>query len=190
MLAMLPKTGVSVAIDLAAGTGDISRRLAFRYPSARIVALDLSPRMLREAGALSDGIMPVVGDMCHPPIKDSAADLVTGSYALRNAPDLEAALAETYRMLRCGGTAAFLDFSKPSNPVLQRIEHAVLWLWGSLWGLLFHANPSVYGYIALSLARFPSRPALHRSLQSRGFLPGPAVRFFCGIIETFVISRP
>jgi ubiquinone/menaquinone biosynthesis C-methylase UbiE len=39
-------------------------------------------------------------------------DIVTGGYALRNAPDLGTAIDEISRVLKPCGVAAFLDFSK------------------------------------------------------------------------------
>ena len=40
-------------------------------------------------------------------------DIVTGGYALRNAPNLETVIDEVNRVLKPCGVAAFLDFSKP-----------------------------------------------------------------------------
>lgn len=186
----LPASGVHRALDLACGTGDITRALRDRYPEAEITGIDLCPEMLERARALAPGgIQFVEGDMTDTGLDAASLDLVTGGYALRNAPDLEAALAETRRLLRDGGTAAFLDFSAPANPLLRKLEYGALWFWGALWGLLLHGNPRVYAYIARSLARFPDRASFHRRLADHGLTPLHTQRFMLGMIELVVCKR-
>jgi demethylmenaquinone methyltransferase/2-methoxy-6-polyprenyl-1,4-benzoquinol methylase len=122
-------------------------------------------------------------------LKSGSCDVVTGGYALRNAPDLDAALAETARVLRPAGTAAFLDFSAPRSPVLRRVHYALLLFWGGLWGLLIHGNPRVYAYIARSLARFPDRGTFHNRLRDAGLPVTDSRKFMCGMIEVVLCTR-
>jgi ubiquinone/menaquinone biosynthesis C-methylase UbiE len=93
-------------------------------------------------------------------------DLVTGGYALRNAPSLRAALEEVLRMLKPGGTAAFLDFAKSPR---RRLQLLLLRLWTGIWGYLLHGNPEVYTYIADSLAIFPDWVRFEALLAELGF---------------------
>ena len=87
-------------------------------------------------------------------------DIVTGGYALRNAPDLGTAIDEISRVLKPCGVAAFLDFSKPSGKILQKMEYWALKTWTGPWGTLLHRNREVYRYIAESLQPFPDRSQL------------------------------
>ena len=95
--------------------------------------------------------------------------VVTGGYALRNAPNLDTTLQELYRVLRPGGTAAFLDFSRSPVPALWAIEFRLLRWWGGLWGVILHGDAAVYAYIARSLATFPDRGELEKKLTDHGF---------------------
>jgi len=158
-------------LDLACGTGDISLLLARRFPALRIEGLDLSPAMLararRRRGA--GGIRFRLGDLGGLPYPAESFRLVTGGYALRNAPDLKQCLKEVFRVLGSGGKAAFLDFNRSPVPWVGRLQLRLLAAWGGLWGLLLHGNPEVYGYIAESLALFPDRVSFERLLRRLGF---------------------
>jgi len=167
-----PGTGLAPrGLDLACGTGDISLLLARRFPALRIEGLDLSPAMLararRRRGA--GGIRFRLGDLGGLPYPAESFRLVTGGYALRNAPDLKQCLKEVFRVLGSGGKAAFLDFNRSPVPWVGRLQLRLLAAWGGLWGLLLHGNPEVYGYIAESLALFPDRVSFERLLRRLGF---------------------
>ena len=191
MLSVLPDLDQPLCLDLACGTGDIASLLGARYPGGRIVAIDLVGAMLKIAGmrGLPGGVQLLRGDMMHLTLADACVDVVTGSYAIRNAPDLGGALDEVARVLKPGGCAAFLDFSKPAGRRIQAIEFAVLKAWGSFWGLLMHGNPGVYGYIAESLKRFPDRDALRGLLAERGFRTLDPRRFFGGVVEVLWLQK-
>ncbi|MFW6215617.1 MAG: class I SAM-dependent methyltransferase, partial [Alkalispirochaetaceae bacterium] len=109
-------------------------------------------------------------------------DLVTGGYALRNAPDLDRLLAELARVLRPGGSLAILDFSRSSHRFPRELQLGILSFWGRLWGRLLHGNPEVYGYISESLRRFPSTPELEKRLREHGFNSLRSRSFFFGLV--------
>jgi ubiquinone/menaquinone biosynthesis C-methylase UbiE len=73
-------------LDLACGTGDISRLLSLRYPRGTIYAVDLNPEMLRRAKARTDhaNIRFHRVNMNELPFADASCDIVTSGYALRN----------------------------------------------------------------------------------------------------------
>jgi demethylmenaquinone methyltransferase/2-methoxy-6-polyprenyl-1,4-benzoquinol methylase len=159
------------ALDLACGTGDLTRLLARRYPDGRVEGLDLSAAMLARARRRRGpaNLTYRLGDLARLPYPDASFDLVTGGYALRNAPDLRRSLREVRRVLRPGGTAAFLDFSRSPRPWLGRLQVHALRFWGGLWGRLLHGNPEVYAYIAETLALFPDRARFEALLGELGF---------------------
>ena len=110
-----------------------------------------------------------IGDMNTLLIPDSSVDIVTGGYALRNAPDLEHTLEEVARVLKPGGRALFLDFSHTELPLLRRMQQPLLRFWGQFWGYVLHGDPEVYAYIARSLAHFPDNRTLERLFVRAGF---------------------
>lgn len=191
LVATLPPHDKPVCVDLACGTGDLTRRLAAKYPGGTIMGLDLTEAMLDQARQLGQPpcLRYVVGDMGHTGLPDNSIDIVTGSYALRNAGDLEEALREIHRILKPGGRAVFLDFSKSSRPWLQCLGHITLNLWGSAWGWLLHRDPRVYAYIADSLARYPDRPQLARLFHETGFGNLRTRHAFAGLIECLTAEK-
>ena len=192
LLDSLPTSASPVCVDLACGTGDVSFALAQRYPQGTVCGIDLTPEMLHIAQARNrfPNVTLELGDMHRLPFPSASIDIVTGSYALRNAPSLAVALQEIYRVLRPGGTAAFLDFSKSPQWLVQRISFAVLYLWGSFWGLVLHRQPAVYAYIAKSLWHFPDRQAIRHDLSNAGFTEVFSRQFYCGTLEIITVSKP
>lgn len=188
----LPATPEPNCLDLACGPGDITLALGERYAGGQVWGLDLCQAMLELAERRNqfEHVRFLKRDMCETGLEAESMDVVTGGYALRNAPSLEQALAEVFRLLRPGGVAAFLDFSKPPQRALQRLEHFVLMTWGSFWGLVLHGNPEVYAYIPRSLQTYPDRDALRQLLTDGGFIDISSRRFYFGAIEILQFRKP
>ncbi|MGZ8450385.1 MAG: ubiquinone/menaquinone biosynthesis methyltransferase [Candidatus Deferrimicrobiaceae bacterium] len=191
LVAALPVLPSPRCVDLACGTGDVAFLLAERYPDGVVAGVDVSVPMLaiaRERNRFTN-VRFERGDLCDLPFPDGSADVVTGSYALRNAPDLRKALAEVHRVLSPGGVAAFLDFSKPESASLQGLQYLLLRGWCGLWGLLLHGTPEIHGYIAESLRVFPDRGRLREIVREHRFDVLDERRFFLGITGWLVVRR-
>ena len=191
MVDALPPKTAPICLDLACGTGDITFRLASKYPDGRIIGLDLTEPMLERARArcAAPHIQFQHGDMGRTGLDSGSVDIVTGGYALRNAGDLREVLAEIYRVLKPGGIGCFLDFSNPPGRSLQKAEAFLLKSWGGLWGWIFHGDPGVYTYIAESLAHFPDRRQLAMLFRSQGFEVQSSELFFCGIVQRITLRK-
>ncbi len=185
LVGSLPGSCDGLIVDLACGTGDICLELARRYEKATILGIDLTPGMLEVACNRSPSrrVRYVSGDMQTLCLDSDSVSIITGGYALRNAPDLQSTLKEISRVLKPGGTAAFLDFSKSSRRMGQAFEYRLLHTWGSLWGLVLHGNPAVYAYIAESLRSYPDRMKLRGWLQDTGLQVTASKPLFWGIAE-------
>lgn len=185
----------AVALDLACGTGDITLELARALPTGSVVGVDLSPDMLWRARrrAKRDAIANatfVCGDMNDLPAADESAHVVTGGYALRNAPDLESTLREVFRVLQPGGIAAFLEFSLPASAFRRTLQLRLLRFWGQVWGLALHGNPEIYAYIARSLAHFPDCRGFERMLKRTGFTGHRSRDLLGGFVRITMVSKP
>jgi len=192
MVRQLPGAGNGdVIVDLACGTGDITRALAAAYPRALSIGVDFTPAMLRIAArrTMNPRMFLSVQDMAAMGVKTGAAGIVTGGYALRNAPDVSGVIAETSRMLKAGGTAAFLDFSKSPRPWLARLQCLSLILWGGVWGVLLHGRPSLYAYLGHSLAQYPTRPDLHARFEKAGLSVQRSIVIMFGFIEILIVQK-
>jgi len=153
--------------------------------------LDLSAPMLaiaRERNRFTN-VRFERGDLCDLPFPDGSADVVTGSYALRNAPDLRKAVAEVRRVLSPDGVAAFLDFSNPERSLPRHLQYLLLRSWCGFWGRLLHGSPEIHGYIAESLRLFPDRNRLREIFREQRLGMVTYRRFFLGITGLIVL-RP
>ena len=191
MVQQLPGRESPRCIDLAAGTGDLSFFLGERYPDGEVVGIDLTEKMIEVADGRNqlDHVRFEIGDMAALEIEDGSADIVTGGYALRNAPVLVDAIREVRRIMKPDGVAAFLDFSKPKNKIGQFLNIASLKFWASLWGLVLHRKPWVYGYIADSLAKYPDRQELESIFRAEGFELVQRKLHFFGVMEKIVLRK-
>lgn len=190
LVKLLPDLAAPNCVDLACGTGDVTFELAARYPHGNVVGIDLTPAMIdvARARAGSSRITFHAQDMCHTTVADAWADVVTGSYALRNAPVLDEAFREVRRMLKPGGQAAFLDFSKSPARWRQSLQLPLLKFWGGFWGVVLHGGPE-HAYIAESLRQFPDRTALREKIAGHGFRLVTARNCFGGMLEILVLAK-
>jgi demethylmenaquinone methyltransferase/2-methoxy-6-polyprenyl-1,4-benzoquinol methylase len=190
LVALLPTLAAPHCVDLACGTGDVAAALAKRFACGEIVGIDLTPAMVEVARERcpQTNVSFQVADMSRTGIADGWADVVTGSYALRNAPVLDDALAEIHRVLKPGGCAAFLDFSKSPTQWRQSLQIPLLKIWGGFWGLILHGSPE-HAYIAESLRQFPNRLALREQFARHGFRLRQSRNCFSGMLEILVLER-
>ena len=106
-LARLPLTTV---LELAAGTGVVTRRLALGLPATvAITATDLNQPMLDRAAAVGTS-RPVswrLADALELPFADASFDAVVCQFGAMFFPDKPRAFAEARRVLKPGGTFIF-----------------------------------------------------------------------------------
>lgn len=108
-------------LDLGCGPGESAFGMSGRVPGARITGVDLSQSMIWLAQARkrfepgAQTVDFVRGDALHLPFADDSFDAATGHSFLYLVPDVDRVLAETARVLRPGGTCAFLEPSGPSS---------------------------------------------------------------------------
>lgn len=65
-----------VVLDVACGTGLASSYIKDRYPSAKLLGVDISPRMVAHANAKVEGLQAVVGSGSALPFASGSMDLV------------------------------------------------------------------------------------------------------------------
>jgi ubiquinone/menaquinone biosynthesis C-methylase UbiE len=95
-----------VVLDLGCGTGQLTRRLAARFPAATVVGVDLSAGMLLEARrADGGGRSPryVRGDALALPVRTESVDVAVCTESLHWYPDQQRVLTDLARILRPGG---------------------------------------------------------------------------------------
>lgn len=96
-------------LEVGCGTGALLERLHAR---SEVVGLDLSQAMLaraaRRQGSHGRAAPLVCGDAQHLPFLDGAFDSVVSTFVINAVPNLQDALREMLRVLRAGGSLAFI----------------------------------------------------------------------------------
>lgn len=191
LILSLPHLKKPVCLDVACGTGDVTFRIAKKYFNAKIYGLDITKEMIKKAIEFNkfSNVKFVCQDMCNTSFENNTFDIITGSYALRNAPNLQNTLTEIYRILKPQGTFAVLDFSKFDNKFAQKIQYYVLLYWGYLWGIILHRNHTTYGYIAESLYHYPTKNELEKLMQDFNFKIVKKQNFFFGMMQLLILKK-
>jgi demethylmenaquinone methyltransferase/2-methoxy-6-polyprenyl-1,4-benzoquinol methylase len=191
LIQYLPFQNHANCLDIACGTGDITKALSKKYKNGKILGLDISDNMLKIAKAKlkDENVTFLMGNMNETDLQSNSIDILTGGYALRNAPDLKATLEELYRIMSNDSTAGFLDFAKSSHKIIQKIQLFILKSWGNFWGLVLHGNPEIYGYIAESLKYFPDQKEFETLLKHTGFKVVKTQTLFFRVTQIIVVKK-
>lgn len=154
-------------LDLAAGTGTSSRRLA--DAGALVVPADLSYNMLAEGRRRQPDLPFVNADALQLPFADDTFDSVTISYGLRNVEDTHAALTEMRRVTAPGGRIVIAEFSTPTWAPFRAVYRG--WIMAALPALAkpFSSNPRAYSYLAESILAWPDQEGLAGLLRGAGW---------------------
>ena len=171
------QTGVKpgeAVLDLAAGTGDITLRLAKRMRGkgagadieGRLVSSDINAAMLKigEERLTNKGWLKnlefVIANAEALPFADNSFDLITMAFGLRNVTHQDKALAEMARVLKPGGRVLVLEFSRPKNAVINRFYDWYSFTFLPKMGALIAKDADSYQYLAESIRMHPPQEEL------------------------------
>jgi len=168
---VLERSGARV-VDLCCGTGDLTAELS-RRGRAMVAGCDFCLPMLIEARRkLSAARLPVrliEADVLVLPLASESVDLVTIAFGLRNLADYQAGLKEMVRVLKSGGLAAVLEFSRPPAPWLAAAYGFYSRKVIPTIGAIVSGNREAYAYLPDSVRRFPGPEELAAAMRQAGF---------------------
>ena len=100
---------ISSVLELACGTGRVTKYLSKLLPDAKIYATDINPDMLVVAKkkVTAENIEWKQTDMQEIPFEDSKFDLVVCQFGIMFVPDKPKAYKEIFRVLKTGAVLLF-----------------------------------------------------------------------------------
>jgi demethylmenaquinone methyltransferase / 2-methoxy-6-polyprenyl-1,4-benzoquinol methylase len=173
----------SCVLDICCGTGDLALAFA-RHSAGKVMGTDFCHPMLitaRQKAERAGRILPFFGaDALNLPIRDGALDLVSVAFGFRNLANYAKGLGEMWRVLKPGGTAAILEFSRIYYPVLGPVFRLYFRQILPRIGTLISGVSGPYEYLPNSVSKFPDQEQLAAMMREVGFTEVRYRNFFMG----------
>jgi demethylmenaquinone methyltransferase / 2-methoxy-6-polyprenyl-1,4-benzoquinol methylase len=162
-------------LDVATGTGDFAFEAIHILNPDKIIGVDISQGMLNIADEkikkrnLQHVFEVSLGDSEKLLFDESTFDAVTVAFGARNFENLEAGLADMFRVLNPGGKAVILEFSKPKVFPVKQLYHFYFHNILPAIGKIFSKDNSAYTYLPESVAAFPDGKDFTDLMQKVGY---------------------
>lgn len=177
-------------LDVATGTGDFAIEAAKIMPQ-EIVGFDLSEQMLRVGEEkvkrlqLDHLIRFQKGDSENMPFAGESFDAITVAFGVRNFENPEKGLQEFIRVLKPGGVAVILEFSRPRGfPFRQLYLFYFRHILPRIGGMV-SKDASAYSYLPESVMAFPDDQDFLDILKRNGFSRSRQRRLTFGIATIY-----
>lgn len=166
----------NVVLDLAGGTGDLTKAFAKRVgKTGKVVLADINESMVRvgrdrltDAGIMGN-VNYAITNAEALTFPDNTFDLVTIAFGLRNVTNKDKALEEIYRVLKPGGQLMVLEFSKVTQPLLAKAYDFYSFSILPKMGKLIANDEASYQYLAESIRMHPDQETLKQMMLTAGF---------------------
>ena len=149
-------------LEVACGSGIVTRALLRALPHARIVATDLNDAMIEHAQAMvptSSRLSWRQADASALPFADASFDIVAMQFGIMFVPDKALALREARRVLRPGGTFIFNTWDDVETNPTSRTTREVIYR-------MFPDNPPTFYEVPFG---FHDRSVIRSMLTEAGF---------------------
>lgn len=117
-------------LEVGVGTG---KNIPHYPPGARVVAVDISPRMLRRAASrarrLDREVDLILADAQRLPFRDGAFDTAAATFLFCSVPDPLSGLREVRRVVREEGRVHLLEHVRARSPLIGRLMDLLNPLW-------------------------------------------------------------
>lgn len=179
-------------LDVATGTADFAIETLKLNPE-KVIGVDISSGMLeigkKKLKALNEERISLeLGDSENLRFEDNSFDAVIVAFGVRNFENLEKGMQEIFRVLKPGGVAMVLEFSKPRGffALIYAFYFNVIL---PLWGKLFSGDNSAYTYLPESVKAFPEGEEFKSILTQCGYQNVNDRRLTFGICSIYTGSK-
>lgn len=161
-------------LDIATGTGDFAIA-AMKLKPTEVIGVDISQGMLdvgiekMKRKGLDHVIQMRIGDSEQLPFEDGYFDALTVGFGVRNYENLEKGLTDMLRVLRPGGKAIILEFSKPKKFPMKQLFGFYSKRIIPFFGKRISKDERAYAYLPESVAAFPEGKAFTDILEKIGY---------------------
>jgi demethylmenaquinone methyltransferase/2-methoxy-6-polyprenyl-1,4-benzoquinol methylase len=181
-------------LDIATGTGDFAIANLKLKPE-EVVGIDISSGML-EVGKEKmkkkkvDHIVSMqLGDSEDLPFEDNYFDGLTVGFGVRNFENLEKGLAEMLRVIRPGGKAIILEFSKPKIFPIKQAFGFYSKYFIPFFGKRISKDEKAYAYLPESVAAFPEGKEFENVLEKLNYKNIKSIPVSGGIATIYVGTK-
>ncbi len=180
-------------LDVATGTGDFAIE-ALKLNPDKIIGVDISEGMLKigRKKMIANGYSTIdlqSGDSENLPFEENKFDAVIVAFGVRNFENLEKGLAEILRVLRPGGRAVVLEFSKPQAfPMKQFYSFYFKFILPKI-GRFFSRDSSAYTYLPESVEAFPDGDDFISILSKLGYKNATCQLLTFGISSLYTATK-
>ncbi|MBX2984386.1 MAG: bifunctional demethylmenaquinone methyltransferase/2-methoxy-6-polyprenyl-1,4-benzoquinol methylase UbiE [Bacteroidia bacterium] len=182
-------------LDVATGTADLAIAATKYAKPESITGVDISPEMLNigkekitKAG-LTDIISLQIEDSTKLSFADNAFDAVTVGFGVRNFENMQAGLAEIFRVIKPGGMVAVLEFSQPTTIIVKQCYNFYFKTILPTWGRLVSGNNRAYSYLPASVLAFPDGQRFLDILTNLGFKQSKQKKLTFGICSLYTAIK-
>lgn len=182
-------------LDVATGTGDFAILACRRLQPKRIIAVDLSEKMMEigcekvKKEGCDDVITFQKEDCMALSFDDEQFDAVTVAYGVRNFQDLDQGLREMRRVLRPGGHAVILELCTPCHFPMKQLFWAYSHFIMPLFGRIVSHDSRAYSYLPATMEAFPQGEVMSEILKKAGFSEVSFQRFTFGLSTMYLAKK-
>lgn len=191
----LKKLAPKKILDVATGTADVALLTQEILNPEQIIGIDISEGMLNfgrekiKARGLENIIQLHTGDSENIRFENDYFDAITVAFGVRNFQDLSKGLKEMHRVLKPGGKAVILEFSKPSSAGFKQLYQFYMNYITPSVGKVFSKNKDAYQYLNDSVQAFPEGNQFLNILNEAGFTQTYLKKLSFGICTIYCGSK-
>lgn len=182
-------------LDMAAGTGDISKLYYKKCTNPNITVSDINLDMLKtgQAKLIDNNIFKNLKFACSDaeslPFADFSFDYYTIAFGIRNVTNIDKALKEAFRVLRPGGKFVCMEFARVKNQSLAKLYDLYSLNIIPKLGDLIVGDKESYQYLVESIRTFPAQEDFIKMMEEAGFKINKFQNLTGGVVSLYTGYR-